>query len=105
MKEKELRACATCGLCRKKIGDSGIPLFWRVRIERHGIKMDAVRRQAGLEMLLNGHVAIAQAMGCDEEMTTPVMDPLEFTVCETCATDFQHQSHCIARFAETEVPA
>lgn len=104
MKEKELRACATCALCRKKIGASGMPLFWRVRIERHGIKMDAVKRQAGLEMLLDGHVAIAQAMGADEEMTIPVMDPIEFTVCETCATDYR-QAHCIAALAEREVPA
>ena len=105
MKEKELRACATCGLCHKKMGDSGLPLFYRVRIERHIVKLDAVKRQAGLEMMLNGRVALAQVMGPDEEMTMPVMDPIEFTVCETCSTDVENRSYCIAILAETEVPA
>ena len=30
MKERELRAAATCGVCQKKIGESRLPLFWRV---------------------------------------------------------------------------
>jgi hypothetical protein len=104
MKEKELRKCATCALCKKKILESGMPFFYRVRIERHGVKADAVRRQAGLEMMLNGCVALAQVMGPDEDMTMPLMDPITFTVCEDCSTDHERQRHCIARFAETEVP-
>lgn len=75
MKEKELRAVATCGLCHKKIGDWVFPMFYRVRIERHGVKLDAVKRQAGMEMLMNGCVPLAQVMGPDEEMTMPLMDP------------------------------
>jgi hypothetical protein len=104
MKEKELRACATCGLCKRKIGDHGLPLFYRVRIERHGIKLDAVQRQSGLAMMLNGHVALARAMGPDEDMTMPLMEPVEFTVCETCSTDLDNQRHCIARLAEKVQP-
>lgn len=104
MKEKELRACATCGLCQRKIGNVGLPLFYRVRIERHGIDINAVHRQSGLEMMLGGHVAIAQAMGPDEEMTVPIGEPVEFTVCEDCSSDYKKQSHCIARFAEVGQP-
>jgi hypothetical protein len=104
MKEQELRACATCGLCHKKIGDSGLPMFYRVRIERYGVKLDAVKRQTGMELLLNGCVPLAQVMGPNEEMTMPLMEPIEFTVCEDCSTDYEHQRHCIARFAETQVP-
>ncbi len=37
MKERELREHATCSLCRQKIGHTGLPLFWVVRIERFGI--------------------------------------------------------------------
>lgn len=66
MKEQELRAHATCSLCRQKIGASGLPLFYRLTVERFGVKLDAVRRQAGLEMMLGGAVRIAQAMGIDE---------------------------------------
>lgn len=95
MKEKELRECATCAVCGKKIGKTGMPMFWRVRIERHGIDGNAMRRQIGLEMML-GSVAIAQAMGPDEDMTTPLMEPVTFTVCEDCCT----KQVCVAELAE-----
>jgi hypothetical protein len=99
MKEQELREHTTCSLCRQKIGATGIPLFYRVTVERFGVKLDAVRRQAGLEMMLGGHVRIAQAMGPDEEMTMPMMDPLVLVVCETCSAS---QALCVAQLAEVE---
>lgn len=99
MKAQELRAHATCSLCRKKVGDSGIPLFYRLTVERFGVKLDAVYRQTGLEMMLGGHLGIAQAMGPDEEMTIQVMDPLVLVVCEPCSTA---QAHHVAALAETE---
>lgn len=85
MKENGLRKHAVCSLCHKPIGWTKIPLFWTVRIERHGIKMDAIRRQDGLTAMLGGRADIAQVMGTDEEMTMPVMDPIELTLCEMCA--------------------
>lgn len=96
MREKELRACAKCGLCGKPFGASGMPLFYRIKIERFGVKGDVVRRQAGLEQML-GSVQLAQAMGPDEEMTMPLMEPLRMTVCETCSVQ---ESHCIAAMVE-----
>lgn len=100
MKERELRAHATCSMCRKKIGESGVPLFYRVTLERFGVKLDAVRRQTGLEMMLNGHVAIAQAMGPDEDMAVPVMEKLVLVVCESCSTSVD--PCCVAALAERE---
>ena len=99
MKEQELRQAAVCGLCHRKVLESGIPLFYRIRIERHGINLGAVQRQAGLEMQLGNSVRLAQVMGPDEEMTRPMMEPIEFTVCEECSTN---QRHCVARLAEVE---
>lgn len=96
MKEKELRECSTCGICGNKIGKSGMPMFWRVRIERLGLKLDAIQRQTGLAMMLGGHGGIAAAMGPDEEMTVPLGDPVTLTVCETCCT----QGTCVAALAE-----
>jgi hypothetical protein len=96
MKEKELRECATCALCGEKIGKSGMPMFWRVRIERHGIDLSAVQRQTGLAMMLGGHAGIAAAMGPDEEMTKPLMEPVTITVCEPCGT----KSTMVAALAE-----
>jgi len=97
MKEKELREIAECALCRKKIGHTGLPLFWRVRIERYGIKMDAVKRQQGLSMMLDGHNSLAQIMGPDEDMAEKISST-EVTICEDCCT----KQICIAMLAEEE---
>jgi len=84
MREKELREAAECVLCKKGIGHTGLPLFWRVRIERYGLEVGALQRQSGLETFFGGHVALAQVMGADEEMAKK-MSSKEITLCETCA--------------------
>ncbi len=84
MKEKELRESAICGICNKPIGKSGVPLFWRVRMERYGLKADAIQRQQGLTMMLDGHAELASIMGSDEDMAEKISSK-EITVCETCA--------------------
>lgn len=85
MKEKELRAAADCAVCGKAFGHSGLPLFWRVTIERHGVLMDRVKRQDGLSQFLGGNCLLAQVMGPDEELTQKLMGPVTITVCEHCA--------------------
>lgn len=97
MKERELRAHSDCSLCGNKIGHTGLPLFWRLTVERFGIDVNAVRRQDGLTAVLGGHVAIAQAMGPDDDMATPLMEPLTLTVCESCAC---HSGLPVAALAE-----
>lgn len=100
MKEKELRDHCICSLCKQRIGNTVLPLFYRVTIERFGVKLDAVRRQTGLEMMLNGCVPLAMVMGTDEEMAVPLMDKLTLVICESCAgepTEFQ-----VHRLAECE---
>lgn len=87
MREKELRQHATCSLCSKPIGHAGLPMFWVVTIERHGLNRDALMRQQGLALQLGGNAALAHVMGPDEDMTTPLMEPVKVTVCETCAVE------------------
>lgn len=96
MKEKELRQFAVCGLCNRKIGATGLPLFYRVTVERFGIDLKAIQRQQGLTMMLGGHAEIAAAMGPDEELALPLMEPVRFAVCEDCST----KQHCVAELAE-----
>lgn len=84
MKESELRAAAKCAVCHNKIGASRVPMFWRLRIERHMLNLGALERQQGLGMML-GHGGLAMAMGPDEDMTEPLLGPIEVTVCEDCA--------------------
>lgn len=103
MKEQELRKVITCSLCGKKAPECGVPLFYRVRIERWGIDLGAVRRQSGLELMFGGTagaaVALAQAMGPDEDMAKPVMDPVTITVCETCS----HERHLLGVLVEAGI--
>jgi hypothetical protein len=96
MKEKELREKAVCSVCLKKIGQSGLPLFWTLKIERHGIDMGAVQRKTGLAHMLGGHAILASAMGPNEEMTKPLMAPVCVVVCETCSM----KQICIAALAD-----
>ena len=95
MKEKELRENAECNLCHKKIGESGIPMFWTVKIERHGVVLKATRRQQGFGMMIGAELAMV--MGPDEDMTIPMMEPLTLTVCETCGCE---KDFCVALMAE-----
>lgn len=86
MKQAELLKHATCDHCQRGIGASGLPLFWRVKIERLGVDLKAVQRQDGLSRFL-GHGGLAAIMGPDEDMASPVMEPKTVTLCERCAVD------------------
>ena len=85
MKEKELRKICTCNICHNQIGNSKIPLFWRVKLERHGINAAAITMQQGLGMMVGARLAMV--MGPDEEMTE-IISSKEITVCENCAGKF-----------------
>jgi hypothetical protein len=86
MKELELRRHSTCDLCDKPIGHTGLPLFWRLKVDRWGIDLAAARRQDGLAQFI-GSTAIARVMGPDEDMAKPMMPPVTLTACETCAVE------------------
>jgi len=86
MKEPELRKHAECSICRKKIGHTGLPCFWIIKIERHGLALKDIARQDGLAALLQSPF-LAQAMGPDNDLTIPLMEPLTVTLCESCALD------------------
>lgn len=85
MRMSELVKCADCALCGRKIGESPLPLFWRVRVERYGIDLNVVRRAAGLEMMM-GSPALAAVLGPDEEAARQLIDPVEVTLCDMCGT-------------------
>lgn len=83
MRESELREHAICSHCGKKIGHTGIPLFWTAKLIRWGIDGAAVRRSSGLAMAM-GSAALAQVMGPDEEMAQEIENE-DLTLCEECA--------------------
>lgn len=81
MKEKELREHAKCGLCPKKIGDSGMPLFYTVTLNTYGLNLAATQRQQGLGLMLGAQ--LAQVMGPDEELAEE-MNSTTTTICFDC---------------------
>jgi len=95
MKHDELLKHSTCHMCGNLIGMSGLPLFWRVKVERFGLDMNAIRRQDGMAAMM-GNAAIARVMGPDEDLAKPMMDPVTVTVCETCCT----KDTCVAALPE-----
>lgn len=107
MKEAELREAVTCAHCRRKIGQTGLPIFYRVSIERHGVDIHAVNRQAGLEQMLGGTAFLAHTMGPDENMTVVLMDRQTITICDECAAKdiMVHQLAEYANDQKEEVPA
>jgi hypothetical protein len=84
MKRAELLTHAKCTHCHRQIGHTGLPLFWKVTIERFGVDMNAVKRQDGLGAFL-GSQALGAVMGPDEDLAKPMMDRAELTLCEECA--------------------
>jgi hypothetical protein len=82
MKAEDLRPCALCG---QGVMHAGVPIFWRVSFRRMGVDIGAVRRSAGLEMVL-GSVALARVMGPDEAIASPLADEHTILVCEQCAS-------------------
>lgn len=84
MKEHDLSLSMVCGRCNKSVVHTGVPLFWRVKVERFGIDLQAVKRQQGLGMFLGSH-ALASVMGPDEDLAKPVMETVEISLCEDCA--------------------
>ena len=95
MKEDELRQNATCNLCNRPIGKSGIPLFYRVTVERYALKVDALQRQQGMAMMM-GNAEIAKVMGPNEDLAQ-LFSKGSITVCEDCSTEM---NHCVAELLE-----
>lgn len=102
MKRNELQKCAVCG---KGVIHTGLPLFWKLSIERFGVDIGAVQRRHGLETFFGGGgagAAMAGIMGADEDIAVSLGDKKTLLVCEDCAM----KDTMVAALAEMEeVPA
>lgn len=79
MKQDEIKNCLMCG---KGVAHNQQITFYRIKIEQLVLNLPAIRRQAGLEMML-GNPQIAAAMGYDEDIALPVTEK-EGLVCLDC---------------------
>jgi hypothetical protein len=78
---EELRPCALCG---KGLTHTGLPLVWRVRVERIGLSATAVRQAAGMELLV-GDPAIAHALSPVRDFAAVRVLETTLMICEPCA--------------------
>jgi hypothetical protein len=87
-----------CGLCGKPVCKSGVPLFWQLTIQRHGINARKLRQLQGVTHLL-GNFKLAEVMTGIDDVTQPIGPAVELLVCEACCTQpLEH--HCVASLAE-----
>lgn len=98
MKEMELRKHAKCDNCHERIMAAGIPLFYRLKVQRFGVLMPAVQRNAGLAQFFGGNAMLANVMGADEDMAQSVSEEYLITLCEKCST----QNICIPAITESK---
>lgn len=82
MKSADLQKCVLCG---RGVMHQGMPLFWRITLQRMGIDLAAVQRTTGLEMMMGGNVALARVIGPNEDIAKPFGDERTIVVCESCA--------------------
>ena len=96
MKETEIRKHSTCNLCKNKILKNGIPIFYVVKIQNYGLDLNAIQRQSGMATMM-GHAGLAQVMGPNEDMASPITDEVIITVCSEC---YAEKDLCIAHLNE-----
>ncbi len=84
MKEDRLRSLAVCSACKKKIGETGSPMFYTVKIKNHILDAQAIQRQQGLAMQMGGNGALATILGPNEDLAVTVGEYKEFMVCINC---------------------
>lgn len=88
-----------CPICKNGLAHSGIPLVWKISVERVGIDARAVQRTAGLEQMLGGNVALANVFSPDNDFGVGLGGPITLVICEPCALE---NSIVIASFEELE---
>lgn len=80
MKLDELRPCSLCG------GEL-VPVFYTVKIQQHDVKLDEIKKTAGLAQFFGGGgpgLKLAQVMGPDNHVTQALGKEEEFILCNTC---------------------
>ncbi len=92
MKAGDFRPCALCG---KGVMHTGLPLFYRVTIQRMGVDAGEVQRSHGMEQFFGGAVALARAFH-DPDIARPITEQQTVLICESCSTE----AHLIAQLPE-----
>lgn len=82
MKARDVKPCAGCGRGVAECRSLG---FYRVGVDYMVLDPSAIQQRAGLEMMLGGNVAIADAMGPDPDIAHTMSKTGDVLVCLECA--------------------
>ena len=82
IKAAEIIRLGPCAVCGKKLCETGEIMFYRLQIERALLELSALRRAAGLEMIIG---PLASTMGPDEDLARVIEGPVTVVVHEQCA--------------------
>lgn len=75
-----------CVCCRQGVVHSGSITFYRLRLTRYFVDMQAVQRQLGLEQMMGPTSFVAGVLGPDEDLALPVGTECEVLLCDACAS-------------------
>jgi hypothetical protein len=67
-----------------------VPLFYVIEISRAGFQANAVKRRAGLSLMMGGNDALARVFSPDEDLAKVLDGPRRVAVHETCADQVGH---------------
>ena len=76
-----------CLLCRKRLEQCCLPIYWTVHLSRHGIEAGSARAQAGMTLAFGETIADALGPGL---RAVELMPSRGFFVCELCAGEPLH---------------
>ena len=79
---KDIRACVMCG---QGVGVAG-PIFYRAKIEQIVLDTKAIQREAGLEMMMGGHVGLARALSPESDFAKTFREA-EVLLCGACGIE------------------
>lgn len=80
-------AMGPCHACGRQLLQTGLPLFYRVRVDQCGIDGNAVRSHVGLAMHMGGGEAglvLASVLGPRTEPVVVMNKGPEFNICAAC---------------------
>lgn len=80
MKRSDFTPCLICG---KGVAHTGVPIFYRVKVETMGLNIAAVEREHGLEVMLGQAAPLADVFGPNESLAN-IVDSGSGLICMNC---------------------
>jgi hypothetical protein len=87
MKVKDIKPCF---ICKKGIGHAGMPIFFKITMQRYGLNARTVQQTLGLESFFGGvqdGAVLANVMGADPDIADKLEEEVSGLICFSCSTE------------------